>query len=539
VTFKVTNPVPSGSGPEQAATIDRGADSQWEDSDAGKPSITHSELGQKALRAAFWSGVCVWGNRALTFVFLAVLARLLGPQAFGVVALSTVYLGFLLIFQDQGFAHAVIQREDLHPDHLNTAFWLNVGLALVLTLATWWVAPWGGRLFHEPQLPGVMRGLSPLLVIGALTSVHRALLSRAFRFRALAVAALLGVMAGGMVGVLAALRGFGVWSLVFYQIVSRTCESCCIWWQSGWRPHLRWTRVHFLDLFGFGKYVVGGQLAAFVQLYAANLIIGLSLGSFAVGLFDVAYRCIHTLLQMISGVISRVSLPAFARLQQEPEAGRTAFLRATSLVALLCFPAFLAVAVLAPEIVRTIFGDQWERVIPAMRILSLAGVLQALYYLKRYLILAYGRPKWHFGLEVLTVVLTLAGVLLTVRAGIVAVAWAQVLAQLVSFPLLFLAVSKLVPIRLTDEGKALLPSAMASILATLAVFLLKMMLGGRAAPQIVLGAGLLVGAGIYLISLWVMDPSGLLRTGRYLRAMLDRTPCGETPGGLHHGTQIV
>ena len=511
---------------------DRATEPERDRINAGKSEVSHSELRQKALRATFWSVICLWGNRFLTFLFFTVLARLLGPQAFGLVALSTVYLGFLLVFQDQGFAHAVIQREDLHPDHLNTVFWMNLGLALVLTLATLWGAPCIGGIFHEPQLPGVIRGLSPLLVIGALTSVHRALLYRAFRFRVLAVAALVGVTAGGIVGILAALQGFGVWSLVFHQIVSRACESGIIWWHSDWRPRFRWTRVHFLDMFGFGKYVVGGQLASFVYLYAADLIIGLFLGSIAVGLFDVADRCIRMILQMISGVISRVSLPTFARLQQDSEWGRATLLKATNQVALFSFPVFLAVAVLAPEIVTTAFGGKWERAIPALRVLSLAGMAQSICYLKRYLVLAYGRPKWHFELELLTVILTLAGVLLAVHAGIVAVAWAQVLAQLTSFPLLFLAVSRLVHVRLREEVRAFLPALTVSVLMALAVSLLKVVIVGHVAPQMVLVIGLLGGAGIYLAGIWVVKPGDLLRTIRYLRVMLGRTECGETPAGV-------
>ena len=113
----------------------------------------------------------------LTLLFFAILARLLGPQAFGLVALSSVYIGFLMVFQDQGFGHAVIQREQLHPDHLNAAFWMNVTLSLVLALATVAGAPVVGWVFHEPRLAGIVRGLSPLFIIGALTIVQRACIS--------------------------------------------------------------------------------------------------------------------------------------------------------------------------------------------------------------------------------------------------------------------------------------------------------------------------------------------------------------------------
>jgi O-antigen/teichoic acid export membrane protein len=198
----------------------------------------------------------------------------------------------------------------------------------------------------------------------------------------------------------------------------------------------------------------------------------------------------------------------------------------------LSFPVFMAVAVLAPEIVTTIFGARWERAIPAMRVLSLAGIAQSTCYLRRHLVLAYGRPKWHMGLELVTVALTLAGVLLTVRAGIVAVAWAQVLAQLASLPLLFLAVSRLVHVRLIEDVRSLLPALTASILTAAAVSIVKVVVVGRVAPHTVLLTGLLVGAGIYFASVWAIRPGDLLRSIHYVRVMLGRTEYAETPAGV-------
>jgi O-antigen/teichoic acid export membrane protein len=495
----------------------------------GSPAkVLHSGFRQKVLRATFWSAVCLWGNRILTLLFFAILARLLGPDTFGLVALSGVYIGFLMVFQEQGFGHAVIQRKELHPDHLNTAFWMNVGLSLVLTLATVVGAPIIGWFFHEPRLSGVVRGLSPLFIIGALTSVQRALHFRNFRFRALAIAAIAGVSMGGVVGTLAALNGWGVWSLVFYQITTRACESAVIWWQSDWRPRPRFRRAHFRDMFGFGKYVVGGQLASFAYLYAPDMVIGFFLGSTAVGLFDVAYRCVRMVLEMISGVVAKVSLPTFARLQQEPEQGRALFLKATGQIALFSFPVFTAMAMLAPEIVVTVFGDKWAKVIPAMRALSLAGMIHSVCYLKRSMILAYGRPKWHFCLEWVTVAFTLVAVLVAVRAGIVAIAWAQVLVPLLSFPLLFLAASRLVHVRVVDYVWTVLPVFVAAIAMALAIGAVKVMLAGHVGATEVLIIGLSTGMCVYLAAIWVIDPGVLMHSRQYIQALFARGKCSES-----------
>jgi len=494
----------------------------------GEAAVSRSSFGQKVVTATFWSAVCLWSNRLLTLLFFAVLARLLSPEAFGLLALSMVYVGFLAIFQEQGFAQAVIQREDLHADHLNTAFWMNLGFAGSLTLITLLGAPFVGSIFHEPDLPRVLRGLSPLFIIGALVCVQRALLHRRLDFRSLAIASVVGVSTGGVIGTLAALKGFGVWSLVFHQITARACESLVIWWRSDWRPCLRWRRAHFWDLFGFGKYVVGSQLASFAQIYAPDIIIGLLWGSAAVGLFDVAYRCIRMVLQMISGVVSKVSLPAFSRLQQEPERGRAAFLTMTTQIALLSFPVFVGIAVLAPEIVATVFGQRWERAVPAMRALSFVGLLQSICYLMRPLILANGRPKWYFRLELLGVGLTVTALLATVHAGIVAVAWSQVLATAVSCPVLFWAVSKLLGVNAREYIRSLLSASVGSIAMAMGMVLVRAMVATSVGPVWTLALALLIGVFIFCVTVWVVDPSALQRSLRYVHAAVGTVRCGAT-----------
>jgi len=493
-----------------------------------KSGISDSGFRRKVLRATFWSAVCLWGNRVITLLFIVVLARLLSPEAFGLVALSTVYVGFLTIFQEQGFGHAIIQREELDADHLNTAFWMILSFSLVLMLVSLLAAPLVGWLFREPRLPGVVRGLSPLLLVGALTCVQRALLQRQLDFCKLAIAAVVGVSAGGVVGTLAALNGLGVWSLVFHQITARACECLLIWYRSDWRPSLRWKHKHYLELFRFGKYVVGSQVVSFGQVYAADILIGLLLGTTAVGLFDVAYRCIRTILHAISGVVSKVSLPAFSRLQQQPEQGRAAFLKATGQIVLLSFPVFAAMAALTPEIVSTVFGEKWNNAVPVMRALCLVGIVQSVCYLKRSLILAYGKPKWHFRLELLSLILIVAALLLTMRAGIAAAAWGLVFATLLYYPFLGFVVSRILHFHVREYFRSLFPAFVASVVMALGILLLKGSVLASFDARWVLILVLPVAACVFLLVVWIVDPPTISRSGRYIRALWGNAACDGT-----------
>jgi PST family polysaccharide transporter len=484
-----------------------------------------SGLGQRVVSATAWSAFCVWANRALTFAFFVVLARLLQPEVFGLVALSMVYVGFLTILQEQGLAQAIIQRKDLHPDHLNTAFWMNLGFSLILVLGTQLSAPLVGWLFGEPRLTGVVRGLSFLLLISALTCVQRALLHRKLEFRVLALAGIVGVSVGGVVGTVAALNDFGVWSLVLHQVTMRACESAIIWRHSYWRPSLRWRRAHFRDLFSFGKYVVASQFASFGHVYAADMIIGLYLGPTAVGLFDVSYRCVRMVLQMISGVVTRVSYAAFAQLQSEPERGQAAFLRLTRHVALFSFPVFVGMAVLAPDIVGGLFGKKWAAAIPAMRVLSFVGMLQSMYYLKRSLVLAYGKPRWHFWLELLAAGLTVIALLSAIRAGIVAAAWAHVLATALCYPFVFLAVRALVRVSLSEYVRNLVPALTGSTALAASVLFVKEITSGSMAPIWMLLVAVPTGMCVFFVTVWIVDPATVTRSRQHLQGLFGKVMC--------------
>ena len=170
------------------------------------------ELKQKAVRGVLWSGTQIWGARAVSFVIFVILSRLLNPEAFGLVALATLFITFVQAFQDQGFGDAIVQREDLLVDHLDTAFWTNLAFGIALTLISVAGSGFIATLFHEPQLTLIIRWLSLSFVLAGLSGVQAALLRRHLAFRELALREILALVISGIIGVILRFMGFGVWS---------------------------------------------------------------------------------------------------------------------------------------------------------------------------------------------------------------------------------------------------------------------------------------------------------------------------------------
>jgi PST family polysaccharide transporter len=176
-------------------------------------------------RSLAWAAALSWGERATSTIFTIVLAAILGPEAFGIVAMALVYLAVVDLFLEQGFLTTIVQREQLDREHLDSAFWVNLAWCLVLTAASFGLAGWWASVNDVPELEDVIKVMSVLVVVTGLTIVQQAHLQRQLQFRKLAIRANIAALVGGIVGLALALSGAGVWSLVAQQITAGCIRS--------------------------------------------------------------------------------------------------------------------------------------------------------------------------------------------------------------------------------------------------------------------------------------------------------------------------
>jgi len=420
-------------------------------------------LRQKAVKGVLWSAIQSWGTQAIAFIVFFVLARLLEPEAFGLVALAGVFLAFVQLFIDQGLSTAIVQRQDLEPEHLDSAFWTNLGISFLLTLVGIAVAGLVAELFKEPQLTPILRWLSLSFLLSGFKGVQQALFQRQLAFKALAIRSLVAVVAGGVVGVVMAFSGFGVWSLVGKQLVNELVGVVVLWGASDWRPGFNVSVRHFQELFAFGINLLGIRILEFFNVRSDDFLIGYFLGPVALGYYTVAYKLLLIMLQLLTTVTVKVALPTFSRLQQEPERMRQGFYQVTQLTSLISFPIFLGMATLAPELVPILFGKQWIPSIPVMQILAFVGILISVEHFTSTVIMAMGKPSWKLGLSCINSVINVIGFAIAVRWGIAAVAAAYVIRGYMLSPLSFFAVQKLIRLQLKPYLSLFFPPIVGSI----------------------------------------------------------------------------
>lgn len=434
------------------------------------------DIKQRAAQGVAWNAVGNWGNQITSFIVFIVLTRLLEPAAFGLVGMATVFVAFVNIFAEQGLGQAIVQRQNLDPEHLDTAFWTNLIFGAGLTLFGILVSGLVAKLYNEPQLQPVVAWLSLTYLITALCSIQKALLNRELVVRALALQQLNAAVAGGIVGVVAALLGFGVYALVAKTLTTGIVGTFLLWRAGKWRPRWRYSWGHFRELFHFGLNMVGIQITNFVRTRADDFLIGYFLGAQALGYYLVAYRLARLTLDMFTGAIGQVVISTYSRLQDRPDQLRLAFIKVSKMVGLITFPIFAGMILLAPDLILLFSGEQWLPSVPAMRVLSIAGFTLTMQFVLSYLIIALGKPDRLLKINLLSTVITTAVFLISARFGILYVASAYTIVNMLMFGVYFVIAHRLLGFDKQRYLSLLIRPAIGSAIMVIVILLVGQML---------------------------------------------------------------
>lgn len=459
----------------------------------------------RVTRGLAWTIVDNWGRQLLGFAVFIFLANLLAPSDFGLVALAVVFVNFAQVFVDQGLGDALIQRRQLTRSHIDTAFWVAIGTGMVLTLI--WVvlaAPIAG-LLEQPALTPILQVLSLSFVLAAMSSIQIALLRRELAFRSLAIRSLIATVAGGAVGISMAYLGFGPWALVGQQISSAAAAVLTLWWVLPWRPGLRFSRAHFRSLFSFGINVVGTDVVAFFARNSDNLLIGAFLGTTPLGLYAVGYRMLDTTQVLLINISRKIAFPALASVQHDQERIKRAYFKLTRVSGALILPAYVGLALVAPQLVVVLIGERWSDSGPVAAMLFLIGPVLTLQAYSGSLFYAVGHPEVNFRIRLITMIVRIVGFFVAVPFGIVAVAIAFTASGYLLLPLNLHWQRTYAGIRTLDYLAQLRGLALATAAMALAVLVVKAWLGAGPGVGLLLVLEIAAGSLAFLAALWIAD----------------------------------
>lgn len=471
-----------------------------------------------AVRGVLWLGGEQISRRVMDQIFTIVLARLLLPKDFGVLALASVFTSLLRIFADMALGASLIQRREIDEEYLSTAFWANLGAGGLLTLISAAVAFPLGKLVGEPAVGPVLIFLSLRFVISAASATHYAVISRSMDYRALTLRDVTASVIGGLIGVGMAYRGLGVWSLVGQALVTTVVSTILIYYATGWKPKRIFSRAKFLELWSFGGRLQLSRLFNNLVRQSDNFLIGRFLGSTALGFYAMAYT-IYLIPVNDVGLVNTVIFSGFSRLQDDSERFKRGFLLATRYVTIIGLPIMVGLSQVAPLLVEVFFGEKWLPAAPVVSILTMAGFLQLMLSLGPVSLQAAGRADLRLRLSSLSMMLYLPAFALGLRWGISGVAAGYLAATVIMTPVLYGYVARVVGITLREMWGAVFPSIIGCVVMASAVAPARWALGNVGSLPKVVVLALLVALGIvvYGIVAWLIQREAVLGLVRTIR----------------------
>jgi O-antigen/teichoic acid export membrane protein len=387
----------------------------------------------------------------LTLISTAVLARILSPQDFGLVAMVTTVTGLLRVFKDAGLSIATVQRETITHAQVSNLFWVNLMVSGLCSLVVAASAPLLAWVFKEPRLVGITLLLSATYLMSGSAMQHLALLRRQMRFKALAVIEIGALGSGILVGISMAWFGFGYWSLVGSALTMEGVNFLLTWSISRWRPQLPVRGSGTRPMLAFGAHRVAGDFLTALARGTDNLLIGRVYGAEAVGLYSRASHLLINPLQQFLRPISSVFLPALSRLQSQPERYRATFLSLYETIALGAF--FLSGLLLAVSgpLTLVLLGPKWEAAIPIFEGFTIAALCVPLAHSSMWAMTSQGRGRDTLIAQSINSASTVLAVIIGLPFGPVGVALSYSLSNLVvRLPLYYYCVGRKGPITTSD-----------------------------------------------------------------------------------------
>lgn len=420
---------------------------------------------RSAVSSFLWAGLAFGASKLATFASTLVLARLLVPEHFGVVAAAMAVIALIEIGLDLGVGSAVVyEQEEGITRRVQTAFTLNLAVAVVLTAGFVLAAPAIAGFFRVPGEDGVFRAIGLYLLIRALGQVHDAVLRRDLDFRRRAAAEAARAVTRLVVSVGLALSGLGVWALVVGLLAGETAGTVVNWLLVRLRPTFTLDRTAARTLLRFGVAVVAVQTVAVASSNADYLVVGRVLGPQELGYYTMAYRLPELLIENLYWIFSSIALPWYSRARRAGAEGFAgSMLTALRLLTLFGFPTGIGLALVARDAVPVLLSQQWAPAVPATALLALAAGVHAIGFASGDIFPALGRPGLLLRLDVAFALAEVAAFLVLVRHGITAVAAVHAVSAVVYTAIRLVVANRLVGTSWRDCARAMTPALAVSV----------------------------------------------------------------------------
>ena len=445
-----------------------------------------SEKKENSSQSVLWSAIERFSVQGVSFILSIIIARLVMPEEFGLIAMLAIFISLAQAFVDSGFSNALIQKQNRTEIDYSTVFHFSIVVSLFFYLLFILTAPLIAKFYEQPRLVSITRWIALSFVLSSFSVVQRSKLTIAHDFKTQALASLIAVVVSGGLGILFAYLGYGVWALVIQTNVNQLLISVCLWIFAKWTPKFVFSWESFKTLFSFGsKLLVSGLInSLYTNIY--TIVIGKVYNSTQLGYYSKANELSQFSAVSLSTILHRAVYPFECELQDNDAQLRTFFTSYLRLCAYVSFPVLALVFVLAHPFVTIVLTDKWLPAVPMIQILTLAYMWYTLSYVNCQLLNVKGRSDLFLRAEIIKKIVAVTILFIAMPFGILALCWSFVIYQILDFCIILPFVKKVIGLGYKDELKCILPPLLLTIASALVSYFV-MIIINNGIIQLVLG----------------------------------------------------
>ncbi len=449
------------------------------------------------------------GAQGVSFMVSLILARLLLPEMYGVVALITVFTAALNLFVDSGLKNALIQKKNADQLDFSTVFYCNVALGIVLYLGMLLAAPLIAQFYQRPELTSYIRVLSLTLVLGGVNGVQTAVVSKRMQFRKYFYATLSGTMASAIIGVAMAAMGFGVWALIAQRLVNQAVDTIVLWVTVRWYPTREFSLTRLKPMFGYGSKILCSSLLDSLTANLSGLLIGKLYSADSLAYYDKGKSVPFFVIQNIQTAVQSVLFPVLAEEQDQVKRVRRILQQSIQVSAYCIIPCMVGIGVCARPLIRVLFTEKWISMTPFLQLWCFVCAFYLLHTANLQVIQALGHSGLYLRLEVIKQALSLAAMALAIPFGVLAMMQVMCIVTALSLYINARPNHRLIGYGFWAQMRDLTPILLLNLLMGVLVYLVGQLPFGDVPILLVQGA---VGIGVYAVGSCMLR----LEIARYL-----------------------
>ena len=353
--------------------------------------MAQDNLKQKTKKGLYWSAASNFANQGMRFVFGLILARLLSPDAYGVIGMLTVFLCVVQVFIDCGFSQALIAKQDRTQTDFSTEFYFNIGVGLIGYCLLFISAPFIADFYNMPLLTSVLRVVGLGVIINSLCVVQSAQFAIRLDFKTPAKLAVITNMFSGVVGIFLAYCGYGVWALVFQQIAGNFLNGILLWILAGWRPTIEFSKDSLKYLWSYGSKILASSLIQQVYDNLYPLVIGKFFSARQLGLYSRAQGFATLPSSNVSGILGSVTFPILSKINNDTPRLMRIYRQMIKTAAFIVFPLMLGLFAISDPLVKVLLNRQWCDCILILQLLCCALLWQPISAINLSILKVIGR----------------------------------------------------------------------------------------------------------------------------------------------------